>query len=94
MIVDAILAFLFAPFTWLLSIFPTFTWPSWMADCPGSAVCEGVDYAGDQLAFVQGWIDLDALFTVANFTWTLWFATQAIRGGRFLLSLFTGGGGA
>lgn len=96
MIVEAILTFLFTPFTFLLETVPTFAWPEWMGNCPssGSPVCGGASMAGDQLSFFQGWINIDALLTVANFSWFLFAATQTVRGARFLLSLFTGGGGA
>lgn len=100
MIVDAILTVLTAPFVWLLDNLPTFTWPDWLSSCTESCGTSGTTmggYASDlgqKLAALDGWVPVGTLFTAGSLIAAAWAFAFAVRGIRFAVSTFTGGGGA
>jgi hypothetical protein len=90
--VDVIIEWIWAQvaafFGYLLSLFPTFSMPSWIDDAHDSIV-SGVETA----AGLGNWVPLVALTNSFLFLMGVGLAVFAVRGFRIVLSLFTGGGG-
>jgi hypothetical protein len=103
-ITDAILTVLLAPLSFLLGVVPAPEWPLWFRGCHYGAACTQfgeVDtlgtYAytvGRYMAVLDPWINVRLLLDCISFTLVAFGVSLAIRTARFLLSTFTGGGGA
>lgn len=100
MILQAFLRVVLSPVIWVLDALPTFSWPTWFDGCNGGAACaeeaigRRIYEAGRWLAYLDGWVPVNRLFEGATLILAAWAFFVAVRVVRFLVSSFTGGGGA
>lgn len=94
MITDLVLNVLKAPFLWLLSAVPSFSWPSWFSASGAGSIGEKIASVGGSVASVDNWIPVSELSLVLLLLGAAWAFSLAVQGLRFVVSLFTGGGGS
>lgn len=92
MIVDAILAVLLRPLSWVLSAVPTVSWPSWVGSGPGTIV-SNLSTWGTSMGAVSTWFPVATLMEGLQLVFTVALITVGIRAVRLVVSLLTGGGG-
>jgi hypothetical protein len=91
MITDLILLVLGAPFRWLLDTIPAIDWPTWITD--GTLADRAANVAG-YVAGLDNWIPVDLLGTAIGIVGVAFLFSITVQALRFVVSLFSGGGGA
>jgi hypothetical protein len=90
LITDLFLWVLSAPFRWLLDNVPSFTWPSWFTDTVPTKASELGAIAGA----LDNWFPVETLVLVFGLAIIAWGFSLSVQLLRFVVSLFSGGGGA
>lgn len=89
MITDAVVGVILFPITWLVSLLPEVTLPGWATTVPGWATD-----VGEQMGALNKWLPIHELLEVVPMILLLASGVLLFKVTQFVVSLFTGGGGA
>jgi len=95
MIVDFIWSAIVAGLGAVMGLFPHFTFPTWLASCPGGGQylgCYLQDF-GHGMAQLNGWLPVDAAANLLPVVFAAVVINWTIRLVRMVISLLSGGGG-
>lgn len=99
MILDALLAIVFAPVQLFLDLLPSYTWPDWLEGTATSGsdkttLGEVAWEVGNYLQNIDGWIPISTVLSCLTILAGVTAVALAIRLVRLAQSALTGGGGS